>query len=128
MHEVPPRRPDEPEEDYQTFLTYCSLPEGSDHEVLLDAHTARCRSVVREASVADAVFGELLDEALHGEGVTAVDLRARSEEDPHRELLPEECTLAVLHAAGIIMGPAWAVSWLLRGRGIYDYEEDEEDT
>ena len=113
-----PRLPDEPEEYYEALRTYASLSdrERRDLPLVETAHDARCIAAIRSAGLNDPNFRALCDEALHGEGVTAVDLRDAT---PHRERLPEDCTLAVRFDGGVLIGPSWAVCWGLRRSGLY---------
>ena len=121
----PAREPGETEEAYEAFRTYASLPEAerTDDTAVEAAHDARCKAEIRSAGCDDPGFGELCDEALHGEGVVTVDLRpAEPQSDPHHERLPEDCTLAVRIGGGVLIGPSWAVAWALRQSGLYDDE------
>ena len=113
-----PRLPDEPEESYEALRTYTSLSdrERRDLPLVETAHDARCIEAIRSAGLNDPNFRALCDEALHQEGVTAVDLRDAT---PHRERLPEDCTLAVRIDGGVLIGPSWAVCWGLRRSGLY---------
>ena len=113
-----PRLPDEPEEYYEALRTYASLSDRERGHVpqVETAHDARCRAAIRSAGLNDPNFRTLCDEALHGEGVTAVDLRDAT---THRERLPEDCRLAVRISGGVLIGPSWAVYWGLRRSGLY---------
>ena len=113
-----PRQPDEPEEEYEALRTYASLSprERDDFALVASVHDARCIAAIRSAGLDDPNFRALCDEALHGEGVTAVNLRGAT---PYRERLPEDCTLASRIDGGVLIGPSWAVCWGLRRSGLY---------
>ena len=113
-----PRQPDEPEEEYEALRTYASLSpqERDDFALVESAHDARCIAVIRSAGLDDPNFSALCQEALHGTGVTAVDLRGAT---PYPERLPEDCTLAARVDGGVLIGPSWAVCWGLRRSGLY---------
>ena len=113
-----PRLPDEREESYEALRTYASLSdrERRDLPLVETAHDARCIAAIRSAGLNDPNFRALCDEALHGEGVTAVDLRDAT---LHSERLPEDCTLAVRIDGGVLIGPSWAICWGLRRSGLY---------
>ena len=113
-----PREPGESEEAYEMLRTYASLSieEREDLTLVHWAHHARCTATIQSAGLDDANFQELCEQA-RGEGVTAVDLRGPA--IPRRDQLPENCALAVRIDGGVLIGPSWAVCWMLRMSGLY---------